>query len=60
MRDGRWVIADLRGKGGRVRTVAIPVWVKQAINAWMTAGNVEDGRLLRPVLKGGKVKGKRP
>jgi integrase len=23
----------------------------------MIAGNVEDGRLLRPVLKGGKVKG---
>jgi hypothetical protein len=28
MREGRWVIADLRGKGGRIRTVAIPVWVK--------------------------------
>ena len=26
MREGRWVVADLRGKGGRVRTVAIPVW----------------------------------
>jgi len=24
MREGRWVIADLRGKGGRVRTVAVP------------------------------------
>jgi integrase len=57
MREGRWVIADLRGKGGRVRTVAIPVWVKYAIDAWMIVGNVEDGRLLRPVLKGGKVKG---
>jgi len=30
MREGRWVVADLRGKGGRVRTVAIPLWVKQA------------------------------
>ena len=57
MREGRWVIADLRGKGGRVRTVAIPVWVKYAIDAWMIVGNVEDGRLLRPVLKGSKVKG---
>jgi integrase len=57
MREGRWVIADLRGEGGRVRTVAIPVWVKYAIDAWMIVGNVEDGRLLRPVLKGGKVKG---
>jgi site-specific recombinase XerD len=25
MREGRWVIADLRGRGGRIRTVAIPV-----------------------------------
>jgi integrase len=57
MREGRWVIIDLRGKGGRVRTVAIPIWVKHGIDAWMIAGNVEDGRLLRPVLKGGKVKG---
>jgi integrase len=57
MREGRWVIVDLRGKGGRVRTVAIPVWVKSAIDAWMIAGNLEKGRLLRPVLKGGKVKG---
>jgi integrase len=36
--------------------VAIPVWVKQGINAWMTAAGVEDGRLLRAVSKGGKVK----
>jgi integrase len=57
MREGRWVIVDLRGKGGRVRTVAIPIWVKLAIDAWMTAAGVKDGRLLRPVLKGGKVKG---
>ena len=57
MREGRWVIIDLLGKGGRVRTVAIPIWVKNGIDAWMIAGNVEDGRLLRPVLKGGKVKG---
>jgi hypothetical protein len=33
MREGRWVIADLRGRGGRIRTVAIPVWVKQGIDA---------------------------
>jgi site-specific recombinase XerC len=36
LREGRWVLADLEGKGRRVRTVAIPVWVKQGVNAWMT------------------------
>src|SRR5260370_22320661 len=33
LREGRWVIIDLRGKGGRVRTVAVPIWVKQSIDA---------------------------
>jgi integrase len=57
LREGRWVVADLRGKGGRVRTVAIPLWVKQAIDAWMVAAKIEKGRLLRPLSKSGKVIG---
>jgi integrase len=55
MREGRWVIADLRGKGGRVRTVAVPHWVKCGINAWLTAAAIEEGRLLRRIRKGGGV-----
>jgi integrase len=54
-REGRWVLADIEGKGRRIRTVAIPIWVKQGINAWMTAAGIEDGRLLRSVSKSGKV-----
>jgi integrase len=54
-REGRWVLADLEGKGRRIRTVAIPVWVKQGINTWMIAAGIEDGRLLRSISKGGKV-----
>jgi integrase len=54
-REGRWVLADLEGKGRRIRTVAIPIWVKHGINAWMTAARIEDGRLLRSVSKSGKV-----
>jgi len=46
-REGRWVLADLIGKGGRVRTVAIPAWVKQSIDAWTKAANIESGRLIR-------------
>ena len=30
LRENRWVIADLHGKGGGVRTVAVPLWVKLA------------------------------
>ncbi len=57
LREGRWVIIDLRGKGGRIRTVAVPLWVKQGIDAWMTAAKVDKGRLLRPLSKSGKILG---
>jgi integrase len=55
MRENRWVIADLRGKGGRIRTVAVPMWVKQGINAWQAAAQIEDGPLLRSLNKVAKV-----
>ena len=46
-REGRWVIIDLRGNGGRIRTVAVPIWVKVGIDAWISAAKFEKGRLLR-------------
>jgi integrase len=52
---GCWVLADLEGKGRRIRTVAIPIWGKQGIDSWMTAAGIEDGRLLRSLSKSGKV-----
>jgi integrase len=55
LREGRWVIIDLLGKGGRIRTVAVPIWVKQGIEAWMAAANIDKGRLLRPLSKSGKI-----
>jgi integrase len=57
LREGRWLIIDLVGKGGRVRTVAVPIWVKEGINAWLTAARIEEGRLLRPLSKSGKILG---
>jgi integrase len=32
-REAHWVIADLIGKGGHVRTVPIPAWLKTAVDA---------------------------
>ena len=55
MRENRWVIADLTGKGGRIRTVAVPLWVKQGINAWQAAAKIGDGPLMRSLNKAGKV-----
>jgi integrase len=37
--------------------VAIPLWVKHGIDAWMIAAKIEDGRLLRPLSKSGKLIG---
>ena len=36
-REEHWVIADLVGKGGHVRTVPIPTWVKSHVDAWTAA-----------------------
>ena len=48
------MLADLEGKGRRIRTVAIPIWVKQGIDTWMTAAGIDKGRLLRSVSKAGR------
>jgi integrase len=56
-REGRWMIADLRDKGGRIRTVAIPMWVKILIDTLTAAAGHSVGWLLRPVSKGGRVVG---
>ena len=57
LREGRWVIIDLRGKDGRIRTVAVPIWVKQGIESWRAAAKIDKGRLLRPISKSGKIVG---
>ena len=34
VRQGHWAIVDLIGKGGHIRTVPIPDWVKAALDEW--------------------------
>ncbi|HEY5054674.1 MAG TPA: tyrosine-type recombinase/integrase [Acidobacteriaceae bacterium] len=46
-RVGRWALPDLESKGGRVRTVGIQPWVKQAIDEWTAAAKIRAGRLIR-------------
>ena len=45
----RWVIADLCGEGGRIRTVAVPMWVKHGIDAWPAAEKIKDGAAFRTI-----------
>lgn len=58
-RDNRWCIVDFVGKHNRVRTVPMPTWVKNAIDAWTFAALVVDGHLFRPVQCGDQVSGLR-
>jgi integrase len=51
------VIADLVGKGGHVRTVPIPGWVKAAVDAWTDAVNITHGPAFRAINKAGRVWG---
>ncbi len=53
----RWVIFNLVGKGGRVRTVPVPKWVKQGVDEWICAAEITEGRLFRGVRKDGTVWG---
>ena len=51
------MIADLRGKGGHIRTVPVPWWVKGAIDAWTMAAGIQGGRVFRAINKAGRVWG---
>jgi site-specific recombinase XerC len=33
VRQGHWAIVDLVGKGGHIRTVPMPIWVKEAVES---------------------------
>ncbi len=48
MRQGHWAVVDLIGKGGHIRTVPIPNWVKAALDQWIRAAGVTEGRIFRP------------
>jgi site-specific recombinase XerD len=52
-REGHWVVVDLVGKGGHVRTVPVPSWVKETLDCWLEAAHIEQGRILRCVCRTG-------
>ena len=54
-REGRWVIIDLVGKHGRIRTVPMPSWAKAALDEWTQAAGISQGRVLRAINKGGRI-----
>jgi len=58
-RDGHWAIVNLFGKGGHVRTVPVPAWVKVAIDSWLAIAGIDTGIIFRCVSRTGHVWGNR-
>jgi site-specific recombinase XerD len=56
-REEHWVVVDLIGKGGHIRTVPVSNWVKSAVDAWTAAAGISSGRVFRCVSKRGSVWG---
>ena len=54
-REDRWVIVDLIGKHGRVRSVPIPAWAKKAIDEWVVAADLRSDAIFRRIDKAGRV-----
>jgi hypothetical protein len=40
-REEHWVIVDLVGKARHIRTVPVPCWVKEDLDAWSSAAAFE-------------------
>jgi integrase len=56
-RQDHWVIVDLVGKGGHIRTVPIPRWTKAALDRWVSAAGITHGKLFRAVNRKGRIWG---
>jgi integrase len=56
-REERWAIVDLVGKGRHIRTVPVPNWVKETLDAWLAATGIVSGPLFRCVCRAGKLWG---
>jgi integrase/recombinase XerD len=55
LRDSRWVLPDLVGKGNRLRTVPVPAWVKVILDEWLERAGISSGAVFRPLNKGGRL-----
>lgn len=55
LREGRWLIADLIGKQGRIRSVPIPRWAHLAVTRWVVAAGITEEAVFRGVTRHGQV-----
>jgi integrase len=57
--DAAGVNSRLVGKGGHVRTVPMPAWVKDATDAWTAAAGITEGTVFRAHQQGRPCLGQR-
>lgn len=58
-RDGRWLVADLVGKHGRIRSVPLPPWAHAALECWTDAAAICEGPVFRGLTRHGRISAKR-
>jgi site-specific recombinase XerC len=56
-REEHWAIVDLIGKGGHIRTVPMPDWVKMTIDFWVAAAGISRRQGIPMCLPGRKALG---
>ena len=57
-RDSQWGLIGLRGKGGKVRNISLPEWVRLAILDWLVAMQIVQGAVFRSISRHGKLGGR--
>jgi hypothetical protein len=53
LRESPWVMVDMVGKGGRLRTEPVPTWYNGLIAAWLHDSRLTEGKLIGRVSKNG-------
>jgi len=56
-REEHWVIVDLVGKAGHIRSVPVPDWVYLELAAWLSSASINRGKIFRRVSRMGRVFG---
>lgn len=52
-REEHWVIVDLAGKGGRLRTVPVPGWCKDLVDVCLRDSRATEGHVFRRISETG-------
>jgi site-specific recombinase XerD len=57
-REDRWMLLNIEGKGGRIRTVAVPRWAAEILHNWRhELPSTEFGYIVRSFTPQGKING---